>query len=113
MSESASVDWSNQKFFVTCLELVTALRTACEGMLPVETRRNVNSIWASDGNSGGASLGLPRLRLCLHLDPSSLLAINQSPKAKAKMLEKVSLPISYELPAPVFQNVVTVPARKE
>ena len=29
----------------------------------------MNSIWASDGNSGGASLGVLRLRLCLPLGP--------------------------------------------
>ena len=62
----------------------TALRTACEVKLPAKMRRIVNSIGASDGNSGGACIGVLRLRLCLHPDFLIILAINQSSMEKAK-----------------------------
>ena len=41
-------------------------------------------IGASDGTSGGASLGAPRLPLCLHLELSSLQEITQGPEARAE-----------------------------
>ena len=67
----ASVDWSNQKFVDT-------------GGQHAKIRENVNTIQASDDSSAGASLGAFRRRVCLHPDPSSLLAINQSLKARPK-----------------------------
>ena len=73
LSDSASVDWSNQKLFVTSLR-------AGEGKLPVKKRRNVNSIRASDGSSGGASRGAPSFLLCLHLDLSGLLGRGKGKK---------------------------------
>ena len=66
--------------------------STCEGKLPVRTRRNVNSIRGSDENSGGASRGFLLLRPGLHLDPSVLPAINQSPKARANERGNIKAP---------------------
>ena len=44
----------------------------------------MNSIQASHGGNGEASLAAPHLPRCLHLDPSRLLAINQKGKGRKK-----------------------------
>ena len=54
------------------IELATALRTACEGKLPVKTRRNLNSIRANDDSVS-------------HLDPS-ILVDQSKPKGKVKKI---------------------------
>ena len=48
----------------------------------------MNSIRPTDDCSGGASRVVLRLRPCLHLVPSILVAINPSPKARVKEMER-------------------------
>ena len=64
------------------------MRIACEGMLPVETRRSVNSIQGSDDCSGVASRGALRLRPCFHLVPSKLKGLCKGKGKKDRRRER-------------------------